>query len=361
MAEIQVNVRIDGEAIMQGPFFISGNLPELGEWNPRKIRLEKVDDEFYQFTFSVETGTLVEFKITRGSWKRQGVYGEPFDGFPPSNIVFIAEESETIDLSVIAWYDQIPVQSDSVIGNLIIHRGFKSKCLRYTRRLFVWLPPSYGKTTKRFPVIYMHDGQNLFDAKTSFSIHDWKVDEVATRLIKQNKIKEFIVVGIGNSRDRDEEYDLFRPLGKAYAKFMISELKPFIDRKYRTLPDASNTAIMGSSSGGMISFQMAWNYPHIFSMAGCLSPAFFVSKSLLYKVIKSDPNPLKPVKFYLDAGEFEPEFADAADKMKLRLLEFGYREGHDLLTQFGKRHNHSEEAWAKRIHIPLSFFFAKEK
>ena len=359
MIEIQVNVRIEGEASNSGPFFISGNLPQLGDWNPRKIRLEKVDDESYRFAFSVEPGTLVEFKITRGSWQRQGVYGEPFDGFPPSNIVFIAEESETIDLSVINWYNQIPDRSDPVIGNLVIHRGFRSKWLRYSRRLFVWLPPSYGDKTKRFPVIYMHDGQNLFDSKTSFSIHDWKVDEVATKLIKQNKIREFIVVGIGNSHDRDEEYNLFRPLGKAYAKFMLSELKPYIDRKYRTLPDAANTAIMGSSSGGMISFQMAWSYPDIFSMAGCLSPAFFVSKSFLYKVIKSDPKPLKPVKFYLDAGEFEPEFAEAADKMKARLLEFGYREGHNLLTMLGKKQNHSEEAWAKRIHVPLKFFFAK--
>lgn len=359
MLEIQVNVRIEGEASNDGPFFISGNLPELGNWNARKVRLQKVDDELYQFTFSVEAGTLVEFKITRGSWLRQGVYGEPFEGFPPSNIAFIAEESETIDLSVINWYNQVPDRFDPVVGNLVIHRSFRSKWLRYSRRLFVWLPPSYGDTTKRFPVLYMHDGQNLFDSKTSFSIHDWKVDEVATKLIKQNKIKEFIVVGIGNSKDRDEEYDWFHPLGKAYAKFMISELKPFIDRKYRTLPDAANTAIMGSSSGGMISFQLAWNHPQVFSMAGCLSPAFFVSKSRLYKVIKSDPKPLKPVKFYLDAGEFEPEFAEAADKMKAHLLEFGYREGHDLLTQFGKKQNHSEEAWARRIHVPLKFFFAR--
>lgn len=359
MLEIQVNVRIEGEASCEGPLFISGNMPELGDWNPRKIRLERVGDDCYQYNFWVEAGTLVEFKITRGSWQRQGIYGEPFDSFPPSNIVFIAEDSEIIDLTVVNWYNQIPVRSDPVIGDLVIHRGFKSRWLRYSRRLFVWLPPSYGKSTKRFPVLYMHDGQNLFDSKTSFSIHDWKVDEVATKLMKQNKIKEFIVVGIGNSKDRDEEYNLFCPLGKAYAKFMISELKPFIDRKYRTLADASNTAIMGSSSGGMISFQMAWTYPEVFSMAGCLSPAFFVSKSQIYKVIKSDPRPLKPVKFYLDAGEFEPEFAAEADKMKSRLLQIGYREGHNLLTSFGKKQNHSEEAWAKRVHVPLKFFFAK--
>ena len=112
------------------------------------------------------------------------------------------------------------------------------------------------------------------DPKTAYVGKDWRVDETVMKLIKQKKIKEIIVVGIYNSPDRLDEYS-WTEKGQNYLKFIVTELKPFIDSSYKTLSDKDNTAIMGSSMGGLISFYAGWNYPDIFSMAGCMSSSFY--------------------------------------------------------------------------------------
>ncbi|MCK7520815.1 MAG: alpha/beta hydrolase-fold protein [Ignavibacteriales bacterium] len=137
----------------------------------------------------------------------------------------------------------------------------------------MWLPPSYElNLEKRYPVLYMHDGQNVFDPATSSFGYDWRADEVADSLINAETINEIIIVGIYNTTDRGFEYS-YSPLGYKYMDFVVSKLKPFIDSEYRTLPDAENTAVAGSSLGALITFMLSWNYPDVFSKAACFSSA----------------------------------------------------------------------------------------
>ena len=244
----------------------------------------------------------------------------------------------------------------TVIGNVDYHREIYSRILDKKRDFFVWLPAGYDDNpSKRYPVLYMHDGQNLIDPKTSFAGKDWQVDEALTRLIAEYKIKEIIVVGINNSGERLEEYSDSEK-GEKYRKFLIEELKAFVDSKYRTLSDNKNTAIMGSSMGGLASFLMVWKHPEVFSMAGCMSSSFYYNDDKVFKMLDEYTDPKKHVKFYIDHGE---DGLVRGQKMFCKLTQMGYIIGTDLDYFYAPKAEHNESEWAKRLERPLIFFFGK--
>ena len=246
--------------------------------------------------------------------------------------------------------------SEAIIGNVEFHPEIYSQIMDIKRDIFVWLPPGYDENvSRRYPVLYMHDGQNLIDPKTSYTGKDWQVDETVTRLIKEYKIKEIIVVGIYNSKDRLEEYS-FTDKGKKYQKFIIEELKPFVDSDYRTLPDNKNTAIIGSSMGGLASFIIAWNHPEIFSMAGCMSSSFYYNDENIFKMIDEYNEPKKHIKFYIDHGE---DGLLRGQRMFCKLTQRGYVIGTDLDYFYARGAEHNESEWAKRLERPLIFFFGR--
>ncbi len=243
-----------------------------------------------------------------------------------------------------------------VIGNVDFHRDVYSAILNIKRDFFVWLPASYeDNPAKRYPVLYMHDGQNLIDPKTSYAGKDWQVDETATRLISEYKIKEIIIVGINNTNDRLEEYSDSEK-GENYRKFIIEELKAFVDSKYRTLSDNINTAIMGSSMGGLASFLIAWKHPEVFSMAGCMSSSFYYNDDKVFKVLDEYTGTKKHIKFYVDHGE---DGLVRGQKMFCKLTQMGYVIGTDLDYFYARGAEHNESEWAKRLERPLVFFFGK--
>ena len=246
--------------------------------------------------------------------------------------------------------------SEAIIGNIQFHRENYSHNLDNKRDFFVWLPPSYDSNpSQRFPVLYMHDGQNLIDPKTSYTGKDWQIDETVTRLIKEYKIKEIIIVGIYNAEDRLDEYSDTEK-GEKYRKFIIEELKPFVDSKYRTLSDNKNTAVMGSSMGGLASFIIAWKHTEVFSMAGCMSSSFYYNDEKVFKMIDEYDGPKKQIKFYIDHGE---DGLIRGQKMFCKLTQLGYVVGTDLDYFYASGAEHNESEWAKRLERPLIFFFGK--
>ena len=244
----------------------------------------------------------------------------------------------------------------AIIGNVEFHREIYSKILNKKRDFFVWLPPGYNlNPSKSYPVLYMHDGQNLINPKTSYAGKDWQVDETVTRLIKEYKIKEVIVVGIYNTGDRLEEYSDTEK-GEKYLKFLIEELKAFVDSKYKTLPDPNNTAIMGSSMGGLASFLAAWKHPEVFSMAGCMSSSFYHNDDKVFKILDEYDGLKKHIKIYIDHGE---DGLIRGQKMFCKLTKMGYIIGTDLDYYFAPGAEHNETEWAKRLERPLLFFFGR--
>jgi len=246
-------------------------------------------------------------------------------------------------------------KDDFIIGHVEYHHEYYSRFCKNERDIIVWLPPSYYQGHKRYPVLYMHDGQNLFDPSTSFIGQDWKVDEVTTDLIYKKEIDEIIVVGIYNTIDRISEYNLETSNGKKYKNFIVQELKPFIDDNYHTIIDSKNTALMGSSMGGLISFQLVWNYPQIFSKCACLSSSFWITEKRIFQQILQDKGNVKDISLYLDYGSLEKELIEDNEEMFELLKNMGYEKTDKLLTHVENDAEHSEIDWAARLNIPLKF------
>ena len=244
-------------------------------------------------------------------------------------------------------------------GKVTITPAFASPQLNNSRKLRIYLPPSYAENSaKRYPVLYMHDGQNLFDARSAAYGVEWGVDETANRLIATGIMDEIIVVGIDNTPDRIAEYtpccDPKYGGGKldAYQAFITDTVKPYIDQTLRTVPGKDDTAIMGSSLGGIASVTIAQHRPDLFSKAGGVSSAFWWNG----KQMVAKPPARVAVKFYLDAGTRDDSLEETT-LMRDAMLKQGYRADIDLLYYADPGGSRNEKSWAARVEKPLTWFF----
>ena len=217
----------------------------------------------------------------------------------------------------------------------------------------VFYPPGYEENTlKRYPVLYMQDGQNLFFPEEAFGGAHWRVRETLGLLSQMNLIDRVIVVGI-YPHDRMRDYT--QPGYETYGRFLIDTLKPAIDDEFRTLPGRDTTAVMGSSLGGVVSFYLAWQHPDVFGRAACLSSTFGYRDDLFARVA-NEPRP--SLRLYLDTGWPQDNF-EVARTMRTLLAQRGFQEGMDLMYFAFPEGRHNEASWATRLHIPFQFLFGK--
>jgi predicted alpha/beta superfamily hydrolase len=338
--------------------FIVGSDPQLGNWNPEMVKLFRVNDSTWIKSFKFETGKYLEYKFTKGLWEKEALNEA---GFIPENSALKVLSDSTIAIRIKKWNDeQQRISHGQITGKVKYHFQFEGDGLK-PRDIVVWLPPSYEDSTdKRYPVFYMHDGQNTFDPATSSFGYDWRADEVTDSLIKTGDINEIIIVAINNTVDRGKEY-VHSNLGYAYMDFLVNKLKPFIDKQYRTLPDKENTAVCGASLGGLISLMLVWNYPQVFSKAACLSSAFKIDQLNYVDSVASYNGMKKDIKLYIDNGGIglDAKLQPGNDEMIVALQNKGYELGKDIIWYVNKNAAHSEIAWAERIWRPLVFFFGK--
>ena len=259
-----------------------------------------------------------------------------------------------------------------MVGTVKVLERMWSPQLENNRPLLVYLPPSYEGSSRRYPVLYMHDGQNLFDRATSFA-GEWQVDETLEALAKEGI--EAIVVGIPNmGRERMHEYSPFPDAdhgggrGDRYLAFLVETLKPRIDQDFRTLPDRANTGIMGSSMGGLISLYGFFRHPEVFGLAGVVSPSlWFAGQAIFPYVLKARHH---PGRIYLDMGTYEGQrrphprwipvvlgdTATAASRRMYYLLRLkGYQKQRSVLYVEEPGGMHNEAAWARRLPGALRF------
>lgn len=229
------------------------------------------------------------------------------------------------------------------------------------RTLRIYLPPSYERGKRRYPVLYMHDGQNLFDAATSF-LGEWEVDEALNKLARTRGI-ELIVVGIDNGGDKRsaeltpwENPDHRQGEGRQYMKFIVNIVKPYIDAHYRTRTDRASTAIMGSSLGGLISHYAIYEYPNVFGKAGILSPAYWYAPGVEdYTAAHSLP---AHTKIYLYAGGREDEhMLDNMWHMVALLRGLAER---DLRVRVEPQAEHNEAAWRAEFPRAVEWLFGQK-
>jgi predicted alpha/beta superfamily hydrolase len=259
----------------------------------------------------------------------------------------------------------------TLTGNIKRHRAFPSKILGNRRDVLVYLPPGYRRfSRRRYPVLYLQDGQNVFDAATSFAGVEWSVDETAERLIRKNLIEPTIIVAIANTgENRIHEYaptrgvidakakrkKRSRGLAREYGQFLIEELKPYIDKRYRTKREASSTGLGGSSLGGLVTLAIGILFPHAFTRLIVMSPSIWWDDFAIYRLVDMiEEKP--PLKIWLDTGTAEPGWEQARE-LRDRLVEKEWRRYDDLQYMEVEGADHSEAAWAARVDPALRFLF----
>jgi len=252
------------------------------------------------------------------------------------------------------------------------------------RSVDVWLPPGYAAHPhKRYPVLYMHDGQNLFDPAFSFYSHtDWGVDEAMTKLIAQGRVREAIVIGVWSTPLRLQEYMPRKPVtgtslaigvegmgdlpassivSDQYLDFVIHELKPFIDATYRTRRGRDDTFVMGSSMGGLISLYAAAEYPDVFGGVGAVSTHWPIGNGVMIDWLGTHlPDP-RTHRLYFDHGTatLDAQYAPFQQRVDAIVRAHGYAEGRNFSTRVFEGAEHSERAWNARVEVPLEFLLGK--
>ena len=259
----------------------------------------------------------------------------------------------------------------TLTGNIKRHRRFRSKILGNHRDVLVYLPRGYSRfSRRRYPVLYLQDGQNVFDAATSFAGVEWGVDETAQRLIRRNLIEPLIIVAVANmTDDRIHEYaptpgvidskakrqKHSKGLARKYGRFLTEELRPYIDKKYRTKPEAEFTGLGGSSLGALLTLSVGLWFPNVFTRLIVMSPSVWWDDCVIYKMVEELDKKL-PLKIWLDTGTREPGWERARTLLD-RLIEKGWRLGEDLIYAEIEGGDHSEGAWAARVDPALRFLF----
>ncbi|MBQ4821843.1 alpha/beta hydrolase [Aquimarina sp. MMG016] len=278
---------------------------------------------------------------------------------------------------------EVITPSSTIEGHkIVLHENFPSKYVD-ARNVEVFLPTGYeAASPEKYKVLYMHDGQNVFNPKTSYTGIDWGVDEAVDSLIKGDKIKNTIVVAAwNNGKKRFSEYMPKAPaeatenaeakkglkeftgfdslFSDEYLKFLVEELKPFIDKTYNVSTKTEDTAVMGSSMGGLISLYAICKYPEVFGAAGCVSthwPIQILGEAYMNTLPATLPDP-STHKIYFDFGtktldaQYEP-FQIKVDEM---MVAKGYVKGNNWVTKKFEGASHDEKSWNARIHIPLEF------
>jgi pimeloyl-ACP methyl ester carboxylesterase len=267
-------------------------------------------------------GTSFEYKFTLGSWDREAV-GPGERAFPNNRLLI--DGNVTASHTVTGFKKEQRAyladwQGSGVLGRLVYWLDVTSAFLGPARHVVVWLPPGYDSTAStRYPVLYMHDAQNLFDPRIAFTGVDWGVDEAVVRLSRAGTIPPVIVVGVWNSAERGTEYSPWHRAG-SYARFLIEELMPRVNQEFRTLKGRGNTAVMGSSMGGLLSFYLVTRHPDVFGACGCISTHFPLSERVVAESFRgvarvNDPDSVPYIIRDIEAGLTAPPGPDTGSTM----------------------------------------------
>ena len=341
--------------------YVIGNIPAIGDWNPAKALPLHWADPYLEGGFEAETGTHFEYKIIRGSWEAEAV--DAF-GDVPGNYFHEVWLDATMHHTVADWKDRYR-------GRLTRER-IHSRGLAGWRDLLIWLPQSYGtESTRRFPVVIFHDGDNVFDPLTSaISGVDLAADEWVSLLSSQGVMSESIVVGVCHPEGFTEEnnsmrdFDLSPELGgAAYAHFVATELVAHMDAHYRTLAVPDARVLGGVSLGALNSFYTALRHPGVFGNFLCLSTAFEdISQSLPSNAAQLNALDVEPalpggVRMYFDYGThgldecYDPYHAELGSLLRQK----GWSDGAQFVIRKVEGGTHDELSWRHRLGDALRF------
>jgi predicted alpha/beta superfamily hydrolase len=342
------------------PVFLTGS---FNSWATRddRFRMEKVREGHYRYTFpqSPEGIDGLEYKYIKGGWESEEL---GLDGFPPENRSLDAASGKVIDLvpqwkQHAGWYDPAFYPDIQVIS----HR-FNLPQLKRRRRISILLPWNYHLSDRRYPVLYLQDGQNLFEEDAPFGT--WGVDKQLAALAQRGR-GDFIVVAIdhgGKERIREfNPYDSKRwgdGLGAEYARFLGETLKPYIDAKYRTLPEREHTGIGGSSMGGLISIYAGIVCPQVFSKFMVFSPSLWVSPKIYFEPLQFASYPSTKIYLYAGAQEGAAMVTNAQRFKEFVEHRSGFNKSHiQFRLEIDPNGRHNESRWGQEFPRAAEWLF----
>jgi predicted alpha/beta superfamily hydrolase len=362
-----------------GTVYLAGNQPQLGPWRPDGLALTGAGRE-RTGRLVVPPGTALEYKFTLGSWDREAV---TLTGPPPNHRLVVTRDT-TATHEVWDWKKDVrvyiaDVPGSGVQGRLIYWTDVPSRFLAPRRHVEIWLPPGYDADTRtRYPVLYMSDGQNLFDPRIANTGVDWGVDEAIVRLVGRGVMPPVIVVGVWSTAERGPEYS---PWGRAsaYARFLIEELMPRVNREFRTRTGPANTAHMGSSMGGLLSFYLVTHHPEAFGSCGCVSTHFPLSDAMVARYFQGDTSAVRDTvpyimrdierglraprgaRYWFGYGGLGLDSAYGPTHEAVRTWLRGQRmvEGRDFAIRRYPEATHNEASWRSYLDDPLTFMFGR--
>ncbi len=351
-AQVRVKFIVDSSnPKKEGSVFFAGN---LNGWAPADTAYIFKQNEL---KLDVPSGKFIEFKLTKGDWS---MVETDRDGKNIPNRVLKALKDTTVYLKVLGFRDPlIPfVKKHTASKNVsVLDTAFFIPGLNRTRTIRLYLPPGYYANNKRYPVLYLADGQNIFDEFTT-NMDEWKVDETLDHFYDSCK-KSMIVVAVDHGNElRLQEYQPYAfervaiPEGKAYASFLANTLKPFIDSQFRTKSSGKFTHVAGSSMGALSSMYTIISYPKKFGNAGIFSPSFWTTKSI-YEDAKANLKSLKKHTVFFYAGGNESKSMEQ-DTREMYLLLQGVRKIKSKIY-IDREAQHNEAAWSKWFPVYLHF------
>jgi predicted alpha/beta superfamily hydrolase len=353
--------------------YLPGNQPELGNWDPAAVALYKAVAGRHALSLSFAPEKKLEFKVTLGSWET--VERDAQNNDVDNRMLTTGAGFERVDLTVESWAKPRPPVPPVLTGFIEYRDVTPTNATLKPRRLIIWLPPDYkDNPTRRYPVLYMHDGQNLMDASTAYA-GEWGVDETAEQLVKGGRVEPLIIVGVYNTEDRIAEYtqvpaapqhaDDFPDAGRAdlYGRFLVEEVKPLIDGEFRTKPQAQYTGLAGSSLGGLVSMYLGMKYPGTFTRLGVVSPSIWWANQNIVTQVNALPGKL-PLRIWEDIGTEEgdstqdtTETVEDAQALRDALTAKGWAVDTDLKYTVIPGGRHNEAAWAARFGDILQFLY----
>lgn len=335
--------------------FLAGT---INNWDSANMahRFIKQTDGTYLLTLPLSVGQQIEYKVTRGNWNSVETQ---LNGSYLPNRTYTYSTPQTVDIQVENWNDMLGWHT-SVGNTFIIDSDFYMPQLNRYRRIWIYLPQDYFSTINAYPVVYMHDAQNLFDAVYA-PFGEWNVDSTMEALFGLFS-PSAIIVGVDHGgNNRINEYAPWvngqygGGEGELYAQFIVNTLKPFIDATFRTMPNRENTCIGGSSMGGLISLYTALNYPAVFSKAAIFSPSFWFSDTL--QQFMNTVTYSQAQRFYFLAGQNESStMVSDMQAVAAKLVQQGFPASY-INTVIKSDGQHSEWFWKREFGDAFSWLF----
>ena len=369
-AQLTIRLRVPPGTPPNAAVYVAGS---FNGWNPASpaYRLRAEEGGRYTLTLPQDVRGPVEFKFTLGSWESVEL-DSAGAGVPNRQLVVPENGAATYTAAVGRWQDpaNVPKRAPTASSSVsVLDTAFAIPQLGRTRRVWIYLPPDYAASDRRYPVLYMHDGQNIFDAATSFA-GEWGVDETLDSLHAAGDAGVIVVAVDNGGQRRLDEYSPWRNArlsmggeGDAYVDFLTHTLKPYVDRRFRTRPGREDTGIAGSSMGGLISLYAALRHPDVFGRAGVFSPAFWFAGDSMYTYARAARPPREGTRFYFVTGGREGDRPEVYTRDHQRMVETlaaaGFRAGTEVAAFIRDEGTHSEDFWRREFPAAYRWLFGE--